>query len=165
MNIPDKLLINLKIISKVQKNGRISKSQDGIIGLESERFYQPIKRFMAGDSRKQAVFEINSIITDCIETVKLLLKSKDLHSSMPLGMKTLEEITLLISEMTQARAGIENLRFTYQDDPNTMSQLDIILLKVDNVIRDTNSELKKLFPPPIAELESIHIEQNSSHEV
>ena len=61
--IPDKLLINLKIISKIQKNGRISRSYDGIISLESDVIYQSIKRFVCNDSRKQAIFEINSVIT------------------------------------------------------------------------------------------------------
>ena len=31
--LPDKLLINLRILSKIQKNGRITKSNEGIINL------------------------------------------------------------------------------------------------------------------------------------
>jgi hypothetical protein len=158
MNIPDKLLINLKIISKVQKNGRISRSYDGIIGLESDRFYQPLKRFVLGDSRKQAVFEINSIISDCMETLKLLLNSRNLLKRSPSSENTCDDIHLLLHEMTEARQGIESLRHTYQDDPNILSQLDIILLKLDNTIKETHAKLKRLFPPEIQELQSICVE-------
>ena len=48
--IPDKLLINLKILSKIQKNGRITRSYDGIVSLESETYYQSLKRFLSNDS-------------------------------------------------------------------------------------------------------------------
>jgi excinuclease UvrABC helicase subunit UvrB len=54
--IPDKLLINLKIISKIQKNGRIARSYDGIISLENDVFYQSIKRFMTSDSRRFTIY-------------------------------------------------------------------------------------------------------------
>ena len=74
--IPDKLLINLKIISKIQKNGRISRSYDGIISLESDVIYQSIKRFVLNDSRKQAIFEINT------KAYEPLLKLSDLNQQL-----------------------------------------------------------------------------------
>ena len=74
--IPDKLFINLKILSKIQKNGRISRSSDGIIALEHETFYQSLKRFVTSDSRRQSVFEINSIINETIECMSNIVNSK-----------------------------------------------------------------------------------------
>ena len=74
--IPDKLLINLKIISKIQKNGRITRSYDGIISLENEIFYQSIKRFFSNDSRRQATFEISSVVNEAIDMLRHILNSK-----------------------------------------------------------------------------------------
>jgi len=166
--IPDKLLINLKILGKIQKNGRISRSCDGLISLESERIYQPLKRFVNSDSRKQAVFEINSIVTECIETLSHIVNSKYMSRQKPLykpndsykiedgrnyeksSMQTIEfnklceEIYLVMREMEFARVGIENLKFTYQNDPNTSSQLDIIILKIDTTLRDIGNKLAVL---------------------
>jgi hypothetical protein len=148
--IPDKLLINLKILSKIQKNGRISRSYDGIIGLEKEAVYQPLKRFLSHDSRKQAINEINSIVSESIATFHNILNSKYMSITF-CGTdeynKHCENLHLLVSEMDQARIGIENLKFTYQNDQNIASQLDIVILKLNSNIRDINNKLSNFIPP------------------
>lgn len=142
--IPDKLLVNLKILSKIQKNGRISRSYDGIISLESESVYQPLKRFLTNDSRKQAVSEINSIITECIDTLNNFSNSKYMTKEncyMDEYLRNCENMHLVLSEMDLARVGIINLKFTYHSDPNVSSKLDIIILKMNTAIRDFNHKL------------------------
>jgi hypothetical protein len=150
--IPDKLLINLKILSKVQKNGRITRSYDGIISLDQEKIYQAVKRFLTADSRKQAIFEINSIVTECKDTIHNILNSKFMSTDYH---KCVQKLDMLINEMTSACQGIENLRFTYQNDPNTVSQIDIILLKMKTMIQDIND---KIHPQAYAELSDIRID-------
>ena len=142
--IPDKLLINLKIISKIQKNGRIARSCDGIISLENDVFYQFIKRFVTNDSRKQAIFEINSVINECIDILQYILNSKYMNKNFNQSdeyIKNCENINLLLSEMEAARCGIENLKFTYQNDPNIVSQIDIIILKTNTALKDMYNKL------------------------
>ena len=142
--IPDKLLINLKIISKIQKNGRITRSYDGIISLENDVFYQSIKRFISSDSRKQAVFEINSVITECIDSLHNILNSKYMNRNFSQNdeySKNCELISLLLKEMDLARGGIENLKFTYQNDQNITSQIDIIILKINTTLKDVSHKL------------------------
>ena len=145
--LSDKLLINLKIISKIQKNGRIARSYDGMISLESDTYYQPIKRFLSSDSRKQAVYEINSIITECIDAFFNIINSKymnKLYSQSYEYFKGCENISLLLSELHSAKNGLENLKFTYQDDPNVSSQLDIVILKINTTLRDITQKLNHL---------------------
>jgi hypothetical protein len=142
--IPDKLLINLKIISKIQKNGRISRSYDGIISLESDVIYQSIKRFVLNDSRKQAIFEINSVITESIDMLNHIINSKHMnknYSQTSEYIKNCENINLIITEMELAKLGIENLKFTYQNDHNTASQLDILILKINTTLKDIGQKL------------------------
>ena len=146
--IPDKLLINLKIISKIQKNGRIARSCDGIISLENDVFYQFIKRFVTNDSRKQAIFEINSVINECIDILQYILNSKYMNKNFNQSdeyIKNCENINLLLSEMEAARCGIENLKFTYQNDPNIVSQIDIIILKTNTALKDMYNKLYYFF--------------------
>ena len=136
--IPDKLLINLKIISKIQKNGRITRSYDGIISLENEIFYQSIKRFFSNDSRRQATFEINSVITETIDILHHIINSKYMHKNFYQTdeyIKNCENLSLILTELEAAKAGIENLKFTYQNDQNTSSQIDIIILKINTTIK------------------------------
>ena len=142
--IPDKLLINLKIISKIQKNGRISRSYDGIISLESDVIYQSIKRFVCNDSRKQAIFEINSVITESIDMLNHIINSKHMnknYSQTSEYIKNCENINLIITEMEFAKSGIENLKFTYQNDHNIASQLDILILKINTTLKDIGQKL------------------------
>jgi hypothetical protein len=142
--IPDKLLINLKIISKIQKNGRIARSFDGIISLENDAFYQSIKRFVTNDSRKQAVFEINSVITECIDILHHITNSKFMNKIYYQSgeyIKNCECIGLLLKEMELAKTGVENLKFTYQNDPNIVSQIDIVILKINTTIKDFYQKL------------------------
>lgn len=142
--IPDKLYINLKILSKIQKNGRITRSYDGIIALESETFFKSLKRFVSSDSRKQSVFEINSIITECIEYLNNLIQNKYMNKNQCNSdeyYKNCEDLALILNELEQSKIGIENLKFTYSTDINIGSQLDIILLKINSTLKDMRYKL------------------------
>lgn len=143
--LPDKLLINLRILSKIQKNGRIAKSYEGIINLEDNTIYKGIKRFIYNDSRKQSVFEINSIIDEVAITFNHLINNKHMnksYSNTSEQIKNLEIINLLLKEVQDAKVGVENLRFTYRSDQNIISQIDIIILKMNSIIKDINFQLE-----------------------
>jgi hypothetical protein len=142
--IPDKLFINLKILSKIQKNGRIRRSFDGIISLEKDTFYQSLKRFVSSDSRKQSVCEINSIINETINCLQFMINSKFMnknYSHTDEYYHTCEDISLILTELQASKSGIQNLKFTYTVDPNIATQLDIILIKIDNTLRDSRHKL------------------------
>jgi hypothetical protein len=143
--LPDKLLINLRILSKIQKNGRITKSNEGIINLENTALYKGIKRFLYNDSRKQSVFEINSIVEETSVTFNHLINNKYMNKSYQNTsefIKNLEMINLLLKEVNDAKLGVENLRFTYRNDQNIISQLDIVILKINSIIRDITYQLE-----------------------
>jgi hypothetical protein len=143
--LPDKLLINLRILSKIQKNGRIAKSYEGIINLEDNSVYKGIKRFIYNDSRKQSVFEINSIIDEVGFTFNHLINNKHMNKSFSHTsehIKNLEIINLLLKEVQDAKTGVENLRFTYRSDQNIISQIDIVILKMNSIIKDITFQLE-----------------------
>ena len=142
--INDKLFINLKILGKIQKNGRISRSTDGIIALENESMYQSIKRFITSDSRKQSVFEINSIINETSDFLNSIINSKCMNKfyyNTDEYYKNCESISLILNELKFAKMGIEHLRFTYEGDANIASQLDIIILKISSIVKDIEHKL------------------------
>lgn len=156
--IPDKLFINLKILSKIQKNGRISRSSDGIIALENETFYQSLKRFFTHDSRKQSIFEINSIINETIDCLNNIINSKFMnksYSSTDEYYKNCENISIILEELNRGKTGIDNLKFTYTSDANISSQLDILIIKINSSIKDIQHKLSyfKSFLPENYKLE------------
>lgn len=144
MSVPDKLLINLRILGNVQKNGRIARSYDGIIAIEDETFYQSFKRFLTNDSRRQAIQEIASIMNECSEIMKFITTSKAMSMEFAHTddfFKGCENLNILLREMKRAKIGIENLKFTYAEDINVVSQMDVIILKFSNIIRDLSFKL------------------------
>jgi hypothetical protein len=145
-NLPDKLLINLKILGKIEKNGRISRSNDGVITLESDIFYQSIRRFINKDSRRQSINEIDSIIESCEMTTRGLLNDRVLNERKgSLEYASICEILCIIrDDMLDASIGIENLKFTYKDDINTGTKLDMILLKIKTIKRELNIKIPEL---------------------
>ena len=56
-------------------------------------------------------------------------------------IKNCECIGLLLKEMEYAKCGVDNLKFTYQNDPNIVSQIDILLLKINTIIKDFSQKL------------------------
>ncbi len=55
--------------------------------------------------------------------------------------KHCENIELLLKELELAKIGVDNLKFTYQQDPNTASQLDIVILKINTTLKDISNKL------------------------
>lgn len=137
--IPDKILINLKILSKIPKNGRICKSFNGIIALDQESITQSIRRFFRSDSRNQSILEINSIIQETIDYVYHILRSKTIseeYLDSDEYRHNVDDLEMLQRELNLAKTGIENLKFTYENDQTIISKIDIILLKITNILNE-----------------------------
>jgi transcription elongation factor GreA-like protein len=126
----DKLLVNLRILSKIPKNGRITRSIDGVISLENYGYLVSFKRFLTADSRKQTLIEIDKILSSCISKFKEILHKRS---------SSKELLEILQKEIEHSTAGLENLKTTYQDDQSMVSHLDIFLLKTYTLI----SEIKE----------------------
>jgi len=129
--IPEKILVNLKIISQIQKNEKIKKSVNGFISIEPNSSIQFITRFLFNDSRNHTISEINSILNETNLFINELIhfKSPHLHLSI---------LQILYTELSNCINGISNLKFTYQSDLNTSSQLDIIILKINHLLSQIN---------------------------
>lgn len=144
IQIPDKLLINLNILSKIQKNGKITRSNDGLISIETNRYFQFLKRFVKSDSRKQSLFEIKSIIDETrflfisIISSKYMLTSNIISDEYKLGLNNLEILKL---HLDNACYGLDNLKFTYNIDNTFTSELDVMILKSRSLVDDINNKI------------------------
>lgn len=134
-NIPDiqKLLVNLKIISKIQKHGRLAKSRQGYLQLEEEQYFQCVRRMWNNDNRYANLKELDLVVSEAINKVNAFM---DLIGNPHGSLQTME---VLCNELQLASVGIENLKTTYAADAYMVSELDIIILRID---KTTNSALK-----------------------
>ena len=142
--LPDKLLINLRILSKIQKNGRITKSIEGVIHLENEAINKSVKRFLYNDSRKQSLYEINSIIDEANYFLNQMVNNKytnPINKNTSEYIKNMEIINIILDELKNSKIGIENLKFTYKNDHNIISQIDICILKINSILKDIGVRL------------------------
>ena len=154
--IPDKILINLKILSKIPKNGRICKSFNGIISLEPDSISQSIKRFLRSDSRNQSVLEINSIVQETIDYIYHILRSKTISEQYTDNddyRHCVEDLEMLQKELQLAKIGIENLKFTYEMDQTIISKIDIILIKIRNILNELAIKI------PVLQANKYHLEK------
>lgn len=116
MSIPeqDEIIINLKILSKVDKNRKLITKQN-FLNLESDTFwFEGLKRWYNGDSREETLKKLDNLITKAIE------KSKNFS-----------EIKKYLFECI---IGLENLKETYSKCTQTNARLDVIIEKINNFL-------------------------------
>lgn len=133
------LILNLKIISQIPKNGRICGREKEVISIDNPLlfFMQPFTRFWYRNSRQQSINDISYIVESCIERIKEL---ESLINSSECYNKIYEKIYALSKELNNSICGIENLKTTYSNDITTIAKLDLIITDVE---RFTNYTYKK----------------------
>tara|TARA_A100001015_G_C14697099_1_gene596779 strand:+ start:13 stop:459 length:447 start_codon:yes stop_codon:yes gene_type:complete len=126
MSIPEKdeLIINLKILSQVDKNRKLL-TKESLLNIEpikKSMFLQfppeSIRRWWTGNNRDETLKKIDNIVEKCISMIN---KNKDLGP-------------YLINSIT----GIKNLKETYSECPQTRARLDVIIDKINNCIVENN---------------------------
>ena len=148
----DKVLINLKVLSKVSEKGKISTISGSNISLENEKSYTPLLRYLNGDSRKKTVETIQDVVNSASEISNSMLQ----HSCMslyerkeqPTSFETNEynkqyqQLKNLSSEMQNCLKGLANLRVTYGNDANIVAQLEVITENAKRQIIEIESSLE-----------------------
>jgi hypothetical protein len=113
----DYILTNLKILSLVQINQKVS-IYKGHLQIDY-RPLQFIKRWLNKDSRESLVVFLND----------LLKKINHLFKNYEENLK--EVISTILNEMDKIK--LNNLKITYADDPITVVKLDTICLHFKNL--------------------------------
>ena len=144
-------LLNLCILSKIEQNGRISRSQNGVIALEPATQYRCVMRLLKFDGRRQNLLDIKNIILIATEKVDALLESKYFENKYPDERcelhRRLESLTLLRNGLEGSKGGIQNLMTTYAGDSTTVAELDMQFAKIASVLKKIDSHTKYLQAP------------------
>ena len=115
----DSTITNLKIISAVQKNGRLC-IRKGQLTLERDDHFQIIRRWVNKDSRELTLMHIKNTINNAIKLSKGLIQNL---IQTDLRQWTIEK---LIEEMQNCQGGLLNLKTTYNDDYSFKATLDVL---------------------------------------
>jgi len=141
MSLLDKIIVNLRIISKIQENGKISTINTGQISLEEETLMTPLWRTVLGDSRDKTIAFLMQLVNDVSEISDSILASKFIIDYDSTNMyqvnrrsKHIEDLTNLSRQLQNSKKGFVNLHSTYKSDANIAAKLEEIMEKADGLI-------------------------------
>lgn len=131
----DQILLNLKILGMVPRNGRIRRSDNGTITLENDDLLVPVKRYIYNDGRKQSILDINSILDEAFSLINIILSSKKMIENdfqlCDANRQLINQLQVIHDELSKSKKGIENLKTTYKDDIKTCASFDLMMDKIN----------------------------------
>ena len=124
----EELLINLKVLSQLQKNQKLI-SRGAYINIEIVSIIPEfLRRWNRQDNRHESIKKINSIVNRSVEFIASW--EKDLEDG---------EINVDLDNMKQylenALNGIKNLKETYATCVQTCARIDVIINKITDVLK------------------------------
>ncbi len=151
---PDEILLNLKIIGCIKKKDRISKNSDEILEIETNDWFQSMRRWWFGRSRNETINNIKKIIQTSFDITDRTLDQEKatnkqdttFYSNTSNNLYFNEENSNLLQrfviEMKNANKGLANLKITYSDDVRIVSEIDILLEQLALRIEKISSILR-----------------------
>jgi hypothetical protein len=133
----NKLLIDLKVIGRIEENGRISTTGRNQISLEQEGMFQALWRSLWGESRERAVEAVTQVISGVIDISSQLIESPllsgdaDDEYKQQSREKTLLALSNVSKDMHAATRGISNLGRTYANDAVMTAKLEQLIGDID----------------------------------
>ena len=141
MSLLDKIYINLKIISKIQENGKITTTNPGQITIEEQTLINAFWRTLTGDSRKNTVAFLQQLLTNVDVTTNNLMRSPYFHSYDSTDMyqitehnTIMEQLRKLSQELRNSKNGVANLHITYNDDASVAAKLEEVMARIDSLV-------------------------------
>lgn len=117
------LLANLKLLSQVKKDFKLSISPSGNLIIDTRYFFPSVQRRFSGDGREKTC-----------DVLKKIIKSSDYHSEYlisnlnePEDNDVRHKLQILTEDIIAARSGFRNLIITYRDDDVFLAKLDIYM--------------------------------------
>ena len=124
MSIPEKdeLIINLKVLSKLDKNNKLT-TKEKFLNLQSSYMLpEALSRWWNGDNRDESLKFLDNLAT---KSIKFLNENDD-----------------LLQNIKESLIGLENLKDTYSKCTQTNARLDVIIEKINKGIQEYENSKK-----------------------
>lgn len=131
---------NLSTLSKVNKGDKLNlDNKTNLISIDEPFMFQGLWRYCNNISRKDAVYLITKLFND----IDLYINSQYLKevefnkkTSLPhhnISIKLSNTISILINYIKDSLKGLDNLKITYETDPDTVQELTKLSQKGLNI--------------------------------
>lgn len=155
-----KLLINLKIISKIEDGGKLSTTSSYLeLDNHNNSLMQGVLRWWYKESREKTLSNLTCIVQDCLRILKLIKASKTLEKSKdnipPRELEIIQAfnnernachltnnqlLETLYVEIKNALEGMQNLKSTYNEDITFGAKLDLQI----QILQKQSKEIESL---------------------
>ena len=144
----DNLLLNLKIISNLKEYDKVSVNSENII-IDTPSMFQGIYRTWNGDSRKNTIGIIDSIINRIFEITDELLDEETCNqnrnhiiitmNNKPFRDNVISTFQTIVLQLSETITGLQNLKITYLKDVSITAKIDLIISKIQNRVCKINN--------------------------
>lgn len=142
----DALICNLKVISRVSRNGRLRRVGKGMLTIEDESYILPLKRYLMKSSRTQCLQDLNCIYAEAFQEGARLTESSSVGARLWSG--DTQKIDVLQKELAGSLVGLGNLKTTYQSDVSMSVGLDMLQEKIRSYLDTGNGRDTGTKAPP-----------------
>ena len=144
----ENIILNMKIIGSIQKGDKLlgNDIDNEVLEIESNDFLQPIRRWWFSRNRLETINKIKIIVNKSFDiTDRTLENERDASYNKDIEYFSEENSSLLqrfLVEMKQSTKGLENLKITYDEDVKIISEIDILIEKLQLRIQKIQNGLK-----------------------
>ena len=118
---------NLKVISMVKEGGRLRLIR-GQLSTDCPSPFQPVRRWMHGDTRSIMVSHVRGVIHNAINIVKIEYMVADQQDEERIWITK-----KIVEALKSSQAGIKNIMNTYEHDAVVVCALEVLIDKINNV--------------------------------
>jgi len=150
----DDSIVNLKLISRIEENIKVT-TRNNIIESQTSFLPECISRYFNGEDRAKSLGIIRSIIYTAIELSDSEMNSTNMNiydikaddvtrfemDQFYNSCNTLKHFSIGFDESTK---GIKNFQKTYTDDGNIVSNIEVLLKKIQKQITKIERKLEQV---------------------
>lgn len=129
MNQVDRLLINLKIIASLEPYQKLNTKSGHQLVIEAAWSSTSFYRWMREDTRHNTVKRIGEILEEANNILNI-----GATSCMATEYVSDEYRGRVMAQLKDTRAGMVNLRTTYESDPTITAHFDVLLERIDTML-------------------------------
>ena len=128
---PERLMVNLRIVASLQPHQRINSKAEPIQVEPDTWIPQSIHRWFRDDDRNLLLRRLNDLVTDTDTHVMA-------YAKRPTTQKK------LLRHLNKSKRGLQNLLQTYANDITTVSRLDLLQERVNDILTKHNFKVDEI---------------------
>ena len=124
----DKLMTNLKVISRVNQHEKISTTAEQVRIDGTPSWMQTIRRWYNGESRDANLNTITTVIDNAFSQLDLYIQKSNPTASEKIFVLALQQ------DLAKTVDGLTNLKTTYTDDSVVQARIDLLIQRINTYL-------------------------------